>query len=188
LIKYRLLSLISCLLLLAFSIPPCDAKQWGDFVPLHTTRAEVLRLLGSPKHEPSDNSEYFDLATEIATFRWIRANCGTQSSVTDERSIQLNDLVLQITVKPKSPSHLKDLDPDKSRPRSLSYWLEEDLDCIGNGEGGVWNCSIINGREGFGYSTSKDLVTAVYYFPSDAEAEAWNREHESCAPKSEKGE
>ena len=185
--KYHLLSLTSCLLLLVFSAPTCPARQWRNVTPLCTTRAEVLRLFGTPKHDQPDDSEYFDLDSELVTFRWLCPTCGTQNSIVDERSIQPSDLVLQITVRPKIPGHLKGIDLDKAPPKSFSDWLGDDVDCIGNGEDGVWNCSIIRGREGFGYTTSRDLVTAVYYFAPDAEAEAWNRGHEPCGPESEKG-
>jgi hypothetical protein len=180
LMKCRLLILTGCLFWLAFAASPCVAKQWRNVAPMRTTRAEVLQLLGNPKQNQSDNGEYFDLATETVTFKWVHPTCGTQNPIVDESSIQPDDLVLNIAVKPKVPIQSKDL--DISRPKSYSDWLSEDVDCLGNGEDGVWNCTIINGREGFGYATSKDGVVAIYYFPTDEEARAWNSEHKSCQP------
>jgi hypothetical protein len=178
--KHRVRSGIGCLCVLICSAIPSFAKEWRGVAPLVTTRADVIRLLGHPKQNQHDNSEYFDLDTETVTFKWVRPTCGTQDPVVDEKSIRPEDLVLNIAVKPKGPISFKDLDiaPPKSKP--YSYWLEQDFDCLGNGEDGVWNCTIFNGREGFGYATSKGGVVALYYFPTEDEAKAWNGERKSC--------
>jgi hypothetical protein len=150
---------------------------------LQTTRAEILQLLGDPKHDKSGDGEYFDLDTETATFRWVHPTCPTQNSVEDERSIRPDDLVLQITVKPKYPTRSEDLGlvSDKAPPKQFSYWLDEDIECSGTTEASLTHCTITNGREGFGYSTAEGLITSIYYFALDAEAESWNQGHPSCA-------
>ena len=178
--KYYLPILTGYLCGLYFLASPCVAKQWLNIAPLYTTRAEVLQLLGNPKHNQSDDGEYFDLANEMVTFKWTHPTCGTQNPIVDESSIQADDLVLSIAVKPKVPIRLKDL--DRPQPKSYSDLLSDDIDCLGNGEDGVWNCTIYSGREGFGYATSKDGVVEVYYFPTDEEARAWNSEYKACQP------
>lgn len=176
-----LLCLSGCVLLIAFPPQPRAARRWRNVIPLQTTRAEIFQLLGRPKHDKPDKGEYFDLDTETVTFRWVHPACPTQNAVEDERSLRPDDLVFQVTTKPKYPILSKNLpfDEPASKPRHFSF--DYDVDCLVNTEGNGSACSISNGREGFGYSTAKEFVTAVYYFATDAEAEAWNREHQSCA-------
>lgn len=54
--KVRTISIISVLWLLAV---PCLAASWKNIVPLKTTRAEVIRLLGEPKPFQGNGPEYF---------------------------------------------------------------------------------------------------------------------------------
>jgi hypothetical protein len=176
-----ILVLLSIVALLAIAALPCSAKEWRGFVPLVTSRAQVLNALGNAKHASSDQGEYFDLPTEVVTFRWIHSDCGTEHAVTNDKDSRLTDVVLQITVRPKLTVQIKGSD-DRAKSHTYRDWLVEDVDCIGNGEDGIWNCTIWNGRDGFGYSTSGANVTALYYYGTDAVAKDWNAMHKSCSP------
>ena len=174
-----LLVLIGIAALLAVAALPCSARQWRGFVPLLTSREQVLNALGHTKHFSSDEGEYFDLPTEVVTFRWIRSECGTDQSVTNDKDVRLTDVVLQITVRPKVLVQIEDSD-SRAKSRTYSDWVLGDVSCLGNGEDGIWKCTIWNDRYGFGYSTSRTKVTAFYYFATDAATKDWNATYRSC--------
>jgi len=157
------------------------AKSWRGLAPLVTTRAQVVEVLGSPKLNPSDQSESFDLANEVVVVRWIRPTCGTQIPIPKGESFRPSDVVLQITVNPKVPLEMNTLD-DKPKPKTDHDWLAKDIHCVGDRKGHWNSCSIINRQEGFGYSAGNAHITALYYFASDSEADDWNATHKPCSP------
>jgi hypothetical protein len=184
--KHRLTLLTGCLWLLTLVVP-CAAKEWHNISPLRTTRAEVLQLLGNPQHSQPDEGEYFEVDEQTVTIRWARPDCHGKISIIEEQPVEPEALVYQITVKPKVP--LESIDPDASSesntasPKSkYRRWLSQDINCIGNSESGVWNCTVWDMEKGFGYSTSKGGVVALYYVPTDKEAKAWTQEHKTCSP------
>jgi hypothetical protein len=167
--------------LLGVASGSCVAKSWRGLVPLLTTRAQVLEMLGSPKLNASDQTESFDLPNEVVVIRWIRPTCGTQTPIPKGESFRPSDVVLQITVNPKVPLEMNTLD-DNPKPKTYRDWLAEDINCVGDSEGHWSSCSIINRHDGFGYSTGNAHITALYYFASDSEADDWNATHKSCSP------
>jgi hypothetical protein len=177
--------LTGCLWLLTLAVP-CAAKEWRNLSPLKTTRAETLQLLGNPQHSQPDGGEYFEVDDQTITFRWMRPDCAGQDSIIDGQSAGLDALVYQITVTPKVPLAAID-SGESSKPDTASVkskyrdWLSQEIDCIGNGEDGVWHCTIWDGHKGFGYSTSKGGVVAIYYFPTDEEGTAWSQTHKCCS-------
>lgn len=187
--------LIGCLWLLTLAAPS-SARQWHNISPLKTTRAEVLRLLGEPKHSQSDGREYFEVDNQTITISWKRPDCYGRDSIIKGHSVDPDAFVYQVTVAPKvSLKSISEVsgEPDKapnpkvSRKRdkaalkeSYRRWLSQELDCIGNDESG-YSCTIWDGQKGFGYSDSKAGVTALYYFPTDEEAKAWDQKHKPCS-------
>ena len=164
--------------LLAIASGSCIAKSWRGLVPLLTTRAQVLDMLGSPKLNATDQTESFDLPNEVVVLRWIRPTCGTQTPIPMGEPFRPSDLVLQITVNPKVPLEMKVVE-DETNPKTNPAWLSANVDCLGNGDGN-WSCSIT--ADGFGYSTAKGHITALYYYASGSEAKTWNATHKSCSP------
>ena len=181
LLAKSILVLICIVALLAVAALPCSARQWRGFVPLLTSRDQVLNAIGNTKHSSSDQGEYFDLPNEVVTFRWIHSDCGTDQSVANDKDLRLTDVILQITVRPKVMVRIED---SESRAKSHTYrdWLLGDVSCIGNGENSIWNCTLWYGQNGFGYSTSRTNVTALYYFATDAATKDWDATHKFCSP------
>jgi hypothetical protein len=66
--------LTGCLCLILYPALTCSAKEWHGIVPLHTTRAEVIKLLGTPKHTYT-NLEHFDVADDEVMIYWIDPTC-----------------------------------------------------------------------------------------------------------------
>jgi len=173
--------LLFCLSLF-FLAAPCFAESWRGITPLQTTRAEVLQILGAPQQNNADQSEYFELDEQTIIIRWARADCAGQDRIIAKpESVAPESLVYQITVKPKKPLELievgePDKRPDESKDATSRRWLANDVECFGD------NCTVTNSRKGFGYSTGKDGVVAVYYFPADAENKRRNAQYKPCSP------
>jgi hypothetical protein len=170
---------LGAIALLAFSSVSSFAKPWRGLVPLLTTRAQVVEMLGSPKLNSAEQTESFDLANEVVVLRWIRPTCGTETPIPKGESFQPSDVVLQITVNPKVPLKAtpSDFQPNTKNNRD---WLSANISCLGHGEGKWSSCSII--YDGYGYSTSDAGITALYYFPSASDAKDWNATNKSCSP------
>lgn len=106
--KMTKLLLPACVLLSA--VVTSQAKEWRGIVPAHSTRADVVRLLGNP------NAEYgrYDLGDELAVIFYARHPCS--------EGAELNvppDTVTSITVYPQKTLRLADLQLDLSKFKKL---------------------------------------------------------------------
>lgn len=166
--------------LLVFA-PAGFAKEWNNITPLKTTRADVIQILGNPILDDSDNGEHFNFNNYVIRFRWTRANCFAEPSKDQDKPKSMDDLVLQITVEPKYPQYEKiveeELESEQGRKREIKdvykKWLSSDLHCFGN------SCTISNFTTGFGYTSSKDGFTALYYVATEAD---WRKLKEGLEP------
>jgi len=181
---------ISCVLLVFAS--STLAKPWKDIVPLKTTRAEVVRLLGKPTGIDEKNRAVFSHVDGTVTISWKRPECLSKDFLWSEKDANDTALVYQITLEPKA--FLKSIDeyekpvppPTENEDIKTVYkqWLEQDVNCL-MGEGSS-SCSIINALTGFGYSDATKLgVTAIYYFPSKVEEEAFRSKLQPCPTKTD---
>lgn len=150
---------------------PCLAKEWRGIVPLHSTRADVIKLLGEPKHLQWDSRDYFILEAETVTFQWIDPTCKKKFPVEPDSKVAPDDLVLNISVTPKKPFPVEEL----HLPPLKLYMM----DCLG-GANGTGGCIFMDDEEGFAYSTSKEGVTSHSYGSPAKEYEAWMQEHSAC--------
>lgn len=177
------------MLLLVFGfVTPSMARPWRTIEPLVTTRSEVIRLLGVPKHNVTTAEEYFDLSAETVTIEWIRHGRPMKEPIQAGEALYDDDLVRSITVRPKSP--LRELnDPEdvarrervaqaKDHKTALRMIFEdaEFLSCL-IGDGGTWSCTHIQSKEGFAYMDNKEGIHTLTYFPGEEEAARWNREN-----------
>jgi hypothetical protein len=174
---------LSCLLSLLIFAVSASAKSWQNVIPLQTTRAEILNLLGNPKINLKDKSEYFVLDNQTITFRWMRANCSAEAAIIDEKLIKPNSLVYQITVVPDTPlqsisSYTFD-EPKIASSVPGFYWIPYITNCISN-QSGEFSCSSVSGEYGFGYSKSNRGFTALYFVPTWKEEKIWKDKHLPC--------
>ena len=160
------------LAVLATLAAPCAGKEWRTFVPLQTTRADVIGILGAPTPGDSPGAEQFNLSTETVVIRWIRPGCKTPFDGVNRASLGLGDVVYQVSVTPKTPFPTTQL--GLTGPKSMADWLCCDVNCTGTTECG-YACTEMNSISGFGYSTSTEgLVTATYYFPTKDQVATWD--------------
>jgi hypothetical protein len=146
--------LLSVCALLAAALTS-HAKGWRGIVPLHSTRADVERLIGKP------NAEYerYDLGDERADIFYQRHVCSEGA----QWDVPL-DTVTGISVYPKKALRLADLrlDPGKYKKGGDSY---------SQGRTVYWNK-----EEGIAYHVSErssrddDRVMEIYYQPAAGDA------------------
>jgi hypothetical protein len=158
----------------------CLAKEWRGIVPLHSTRSDVIKLLGEPKHLQWDYRDYFFLDAEWVTFQWVDPTCRRKLPVEPDSEVRPDALVLNISVTPKKPFPVEELHlpPHKDELNfplgdfSLIDWIGDTDD----GDGSI----VMDSEEGFSFSTSKEGVTGHSYYPTAREYKAWMQEHSGC--------
>lgn len=163
------IKMVICLLsLIIGSGPTCIADEWHGIVPLHSTRDDVIKLLGPPRHVQWDYRDYFEVENGIVTLEWIDPGCLRKYPVEPAKTIQLDDLVLNISVRLIEPVVASTL----RLPEDSFYFM----DCIGSGAGR----SCIFMRDGFSYATSREGVTSLSYGPTQKSFKEWKENHRGC--------
>lgn len=158
--------IIRILLILLATVTLSQAKEWRGIVPLHSTRADVERLLGPPSNNRS-GTVFYELETERVSFTFASGPCGAWSRGWNVP----NDTVTSIWVTPK-PNLLRlvDLKLDERRYRKET---DSHVQHIVN---------YINEVEGISYQidTGNDgMVTIIKYFPPAKD------DHLRCSASSE---
>jgi hypothetical protein len=148
------------------------AKEWRGIVPLQSTRADVIRLLGSPRHLQWDYRDYFEIENAVVTFTWIDPTCLRKYPIQPDSSIQPQDVVLSISIGLKKPIAV----PELHLPDGKFYFG----DCLGHRGGDSWSCTYLDCEDGFGYGETKAGVTSLSYFASADAFDAWLRTHSAC--------
>ena len=160
--------LVGCLCLIVCLSAPCFAKEWRGIVPLHTTRSEVVRLLGEPKPTWELADWYFDLGDSRVEIEWIDPTCERKYPIhTSEGGTRPGDLVLNIWVIEKKPIPLEEL---HLSPSTIFFG-----ECFGNGV--CWSTDISGG---FSFRRTKEGVTLHSYGPATEELKAWSAAHQAC--------
>jgi hypothetical protein len=157
--------MVGCLCLSLCSATPCLAKEWRGIVPLRSTRSDVLKLLGDPKHTLETDGEYFDLDGEKVTLEWIDPTCEREYPV--KTKSRPGDLVLHIYVFPKSPLPLKELGAPETGYMTLG--------CHPGG-----SCTLWSPDAGLGFTTAKGGVTRHFYGPTVNEFTSWSVANKGC--------
>lgn len=98
----RLAALSYCLITVAFVVltpGQCSAKAWRSIVPLHSSRVDVQRLLGTPLRSGKYTSSY-ELPAEVVQFMYAKGGaCG--STLIDSWRVP-RDTVVNIHVVPRT--------------------------------------------------------------------------------------
>jgi hypothetical protein len=136
-----------CLLLAAAIFP--SAKEWRGIIPLHSTRADVERLLGQPT---KPGGSIYDLGSESAIIVYASgAPCGDDSP----SSWQVpRDTVISVTVYSETKTPFPDLKIDRSKYKRADGGHLPDVFYYINEEEGV-KIEVIQGN-----------VAGITYFPA----------------------
>lgn len=116
------------------AVPGAEAKGWRGIVPLHSTRAEVERLLGPPTEQHSEHSVLYRTENETLIINYARGlPCGIGEKYSQWRVPR--GTVESIFITPNKGSPLSQLRIDESnykkrsggdRPEDIYYINDED--------------------------------------------------------------
>lgn len=142
-----------CLVLLMTVLP--EGKGWRGIVPLHSTRVDVERLLGSPS-ETNGHSSVYKLKNENVIVHYSDEPCRA------DREGGWNvprDTVVRITLAPKTVRHFSDLQLDEKYKKTVS----------GDATSFVL---YVNEEEGIAYEVHEEAgqVVATYYEPAASDS------------------
>jgi len=122
---------------------PVRAQGWRGVVPLHSTRQEVERLLGSPKKSNGSFSSYETKTEEVRVFYSI-TSCETDKSA--EWNVPLGT-VIQFTVYPKQKLPLANLKLDNAKfQRQPDYHVQGVVYYFNRADGIVVDTRILEGN------------------------------------------
>ena len=119
------------------------AQGWRGIVPLHSTRQEVERVLGSPKESNGSFSSYETKTEEIRMFYSI-ASCEADKSA--DWNVPVG-IVIQFTIHPKQKLLLTDLKLDHAKfERKLDYHVQGIVYYFNRTEGVMVDTRILEGN------------------------------------------
>lgn len=148
--KTALMSL--CVILFAAVL--VQAKEWQGLVPLHSTRTDVERLLGSPANtDPSkERAAVYKLKNEVVLISYAMSSpCGSDGL--SEWQVP-HGTVVSITVSPKTELRLSNLNIDEHRYKKTSDGHRPE------------DVNYINEEEGESIKVFQGEVISITYFPS----------------------
>jgi hypothetical protein len=150
--------MLLCVCLLFTTVTFAQTKGWRGIVPLHSTRADVEKLLGAPVSDQLTGQCQCLYKSETENIRILYAN-GSPCSESQQRDGRVGgwkvsrDTVLEVTVYFKAERTLSDLKIDESK-----YKKETDAHLPG------W-VSYTNREEGIRIEGGKRTITSISYFP-----------------------
>ena len=174
---FKILSLI-CVTLSLTGTP--QAKEWRGIVPLHSTRADVERLLGLPFDEGNIISSYRlkDDVVEVIYAKGLPCEHGT----IENGWMVPRDTVINITVNTPNWFPFSTLKIDKGKYKETKGWHVQDTSYFTDEEEGVSyvvkTVVIPETKE-----VRKGMVTSITYMPSAKD----NLECPAPPPASNKG-
>src|SRR5215212_1448805 len=96
---------VSCLCLVMYSANTSFAKEWHGIIPLHSTRADVLRILG----KSTIGNDLYDVEEGRANIMYVRRRC-QQGLPADWGNWDVApDTVVNISISLKSPIPVAEL-------------------------------------------------------------------------------
>src|SRR4026209_1383350 len=105
---------LSFLIILCVFLSPNAAKEWSGIVPLHSTRAEVERLLKVKAQGCGGNACLYDLPDNTVLAFYADEPTCRNDDVTTSWKVPRNT-VIQITVRFKTPQTFSALDTDVTK-------------------------------------------------------------------------
>ena len=150
----RIKRLLPCVCLLLLATALTHAKAWRGIVPLHSTRADVMRRLGKPN--PRNN--HHELKTQRA---YIYYSDGTPCAKAPEGAWNVpRDTVVSILVRPKKKLWFSDLKLDLQKFKKVKDQELEHRTRYRNEEEGITYEVFEGGGENDG------LILYIEYGPS----------------------
>lgn len=131
------------------------AQGWRSIVPLHSTRADVERLLGPPTESSGKFSVWYKLTDESVNIRYSEGlPCGIGEKYSQWRVPENTVVSVYVTLRPVPLSHLG-IDTTKYKKRSGGH-LPEDI-------------YYISGEDGMSIRVLQGEVQDINYYPASAD-------------------
>jgi hypothetical protein len=132
---------------------PSSGKGWRGITPLHSTRADVERLLGPPEEPDKKHVSVHKLENEVVSIIYATGPpCGEDMP----SGWQVHaGIVVDITVAPRTTMRLSDLKLDESKYKRMDGGHLSDV------------AYYINKEEGIEVEVIKDEVASITYFPAE---------------------
>lgn len=157
-------SLLTSLLLICSYVMPSTAKEWCGIVPLHSTRADVERLLKVKPERCGGNACIYDLPDKIVVALYTQEPTCRNDDATTSWKVPAGT-VIEITVNFKTPQSFSALDIDVTK-----YDRVPDKEL----KGLVY---LSDYAQGVRMETSGDSVRAITYYPEAKD------DHLRCSPR-----
>jgi hypothetical protein len=153
----RTIALVAFFLFLPlFLVSNAEAKGWRGIVPLHSTRADVERLLGQPEKRMSEFSDFYSTPDGSVTFTYAQGlPCGIGSKYSRWRVPRNTVTNIYLSLQRGSP--LSQLSIDESKYKRLTG-------------GHTPSVFYVNELEGESLGVSQDEVMNIDYFPAAEDA------------------
>ena len=148
--------IVGILVALCFGHPvddPISMKGWRGIQPLHSSRADVEKLLGPPADKPDCDLCTYHLTDVSVLFHYSRGECKSGLGAWDVPA----DTVIYITIHPKPKTqHWSNLAIDKAKFK------------VGSGGHTVYLVSYLNEEDGLlvEVDNARDEVMGFYYLPA----------------------
>jgi hypothetical protein len=155
--RVRTIALVAFFLFLTlFLVSSAEAKGWRGIVPLHSTRADVERLLGQPEKRMSEFSDFYRTPNETVIIDYAKGlPCGIGNKYSRWRVPR--DTVTNIFVTPNRGSPLSQLSIDESKYKSVTG-------------GHTPSVYYVNELEGERLRVFQNEVMDIGYFPAAEDA------------------
>jgi hypothetical protein len=149
------------------SVSSASAKSWRGIEPLHSTRADVERLLGLPNYDKSAHMPGYDFPEERAYITYSSKGC--EEGLPGGWNIP-KDTVIEIYLIPSSWPKLSEiLIPGKEYRRIQTVHTPE-------------NYYYVDEEEGVTISASHDVVSTIRYGPAAKDKNLSCGEYKYAAP------
>jgi hypothetical protein len=144
----------SCLCAVLFTAALLAPQGWRAIVPLHSTRAEVERLLGPPADSSNEYTSIYKLEKEVVVIDYESDHsCKSPGGWQVPRGT-----VVSITVTPKTRLRFSDLQVDESKyKRTSGGHRSEDIIYTEN-------------ERGESITVYRDMVTSITYRPAASDS------------------
>ncbi len=167
--------ILPCLFLILVTTGRSSGKGWRGIIPLHSTRADVERLLGAPEEPDTKHVSVHKLENEVVSIIYATGPpCGKDAPSGWQVP---RGTVVHITVAPRTAMRLADLKLDESKYKRM-------------GDGHLIDvASYINEEEGIKVAVFQDdVVTYITYFPAKEDNHLLCPEGQQKSPERSSGE
>jgi hypothetical protein len=156
--------LLTSLLFVFVYVFPSTAKEWCGIVPLHSTRADVERIIKTKPVRCGGKACLYDLSDKTVFALYADEPTCRNDDATTSWKVPA-DTVIQITVNFKTPQPFSALDIDVTK-----YDRVPDKELHGL-------VYLTDYAQGVRMETSGDMIRAITYYPAATE------DHLRCQPK-----